>query len=239
MVKTYPPRVHLNNTMSVQAQIAIRTRKLGVLIRDARTAARKTVTETAKAIGITPANLRAYEEGRKAPSLPELEVLAYYLDLPIRHFWSNNALSDDAARTEPIDLQKLTSLRHRIIGALLRQKRQLASVSLKGLSLETGITQGRLKAFELGEQPIPMPQLEAILTVIGGRVESFFDQNGPIGQWMNEQETIAAFMELPLELRAFVCTPVNRPYLELARNLSQLSTEKLRSVAEGLLDITL
>jgi transcriptional regulator with XRE-family HTH domain len=225
--------------MSHQVQIAIRTRKLGVLIRDARQAARRTVTETARAIGITPAFLRAYEGGRKAPSLPELEVLAYYLDLPIRHFWSSEALSDDAARTEPLDLVKLAALRHRIIGTLLRQKRLQASISLKGLSVETGIPQGRLKAYELGERAIPLPELEAILSVLGGRVEAFFDQSGPIGKWMNEQETIDEFMQLPPELRAFVCMPVNRPYLELARNLSHLSTEKLRSVAEGLLDITL
>ena len=225
--------------MSLQAQISLRTRKLGVLIRDAREAARKSVSETAKAIGISPVLLRAYEEGRRAPSLPELEVLAYYLDLPIHHFWSSEALSDDAARTEPLDLVKLAALRHRIIGALLRQKRQQTSISLKALALQTGIPQGRLKAYELGERPVPLSELEAILSVIGGRVESFFDQSGPVGKWMNEQQTIAEFLQLPPELRAFVCLPVNRPYLDLARNLSQLSTDKLRSVAEGLLDITL
>ena len=225
--------------MSLQVQIALRTRKLGVLLRDARMAARKTVPETAKAIGISPAFLRAYEEGRKAPSLPELEVLAYYLDLPIQHFWSSEALSDDPARTEPIDLNKLAALRHRIVGTLLRQKRLQTSISLKALALETGIPQSRLTAYELGEHPVPLPELEAILTVIGGRVETFFDQNGPVGKWMNEQRAIQEFLKLPPELRAFVCMPVNRPYLELTRNLSQLSTEKLRSVAEGLLDITL
>lgn len=225
--------------MSLQVQIALRTRKLGVLIRDARLAARKSVSETAKAIGITTAFLHAYEEGRKAPSLPELEVLAYYLDLPIQHFWSSEALSDDAARTEPIDLNRLAGLRHRIIGILLRQKRMQASISVKALALETGISAGRLTSYEMGEKAIPLPELEAILTVIGGRVEAFFDQNGPVGKWMNDQGAIQEFLQLPPELRAFVCMPVNRPYLELARNLSQLSTEKLRSVAEGLLDITL
>ena len=225
--------------MSLQVQIALRTRKLGVLIRDARLAARKTVSETAKDIGVSASFLRAYEEGRKAPSLPELEVLAYYLDLPIQHFWSSEALSDDAARTEPIDLNRLAGLRHRIIGILLRQKRLQASISIKALSLETGITPGRLTAYEMGEKAIPLPELEAVLTVIGGRVEAFFDQNGPVGKWMNEQKAIQEFLLLPPDLRGFVCLPVNRPYLELARNLSQLSTEKLRSVAEGLLDITL
>jgi transcriptional regulator with XRE-family HTH domain len=225
--------------MSLQVQITIRTRKLGVLIRDARSAARKTVSETAKAIGLSAAMLRSYEEGRRSPSLPELELLAYYLDLPIQHFWSSLALSDDAARTEPLDMNKLAALRHRIIGILLRQKRQQTSVSIKALSTESGISQSRLKAYEMGEKPIPLAELEAILTIIGGRVESFFDQNGPVGQWMSEQQAIQEFLELPPHLRAFVCMPVNRPYLELARNLSQLSTEKLRSVAEGLLDITL
>lgn len=225
--------------MSVQAQISIRTRKLGVLIRDARAAARKSVPECAQAIGITPAALRAYEEGRKSPSLPELEVLAYYLDLPIQHFWSSQALSDDAPRTQPINLKALAALRQRMIGALLAQKRQQASISLKALSIETNIPTGRLKSYELGEKTIPIAELEAILSVLGIRVETFFDKNGPIGQWMSEQQSIAEFMQLPAELRAFVCLPVNRPYLELARNLSGLSTDKLRSVAEGLLDITL
>ena len=46
------------------------------------------------------------------------------------------------------------------------------------------------------------------------------------------------FLELPLELRQFVARPVNRPYLELAMKLSDMSKDKLRSVAEDLLDIT-
>lgn len=225
--------------MSLQVQITLRTRKLGVLIRDARMAARKTITEMANAVGISPAFLRAFEEGRKAPSLPELEVLAYYLDLPVQHFWGSAALSDDAARTDAIDLTQLSALRHRIIGTMLRQKRLQTSISLKALSFETGIPQGRLTSYELGERAIPLPELEAILTVIGGRMESYFDQHGPVGRWMSDQSAIQEFLKLPPEVRAFVCVPVNRPYLDLARNLSQLSTEKLRSVAEGLLDITL
>jgi transcriptional regulator with XRE-family HTH domain len=225
--------------MSHQAQIAIRTRKLGVLIRDARSTARKSLTECASAIGITPATLRAYEQGRKSPSLPELEVLSYYLELPIQHFWSNTALSSEQSRTEPLNLQALASIRHRIIGVLLAQKRQQFSISLKALSLEVGIPTSRLKAYETGQRPVPLPELEAILSVLGSRIEVFFDQNGPIGQWMTEQKAIQEFLDLPPELRNFVCVPVNRPYLELARNLSTLSTDKLRSVAEGLLDITL
>ena len=225
--------------MSLQVQIALRTRKLGVLIRDARMVARKTGTEVAAAMGISPALFRAYEEGRKAPSLPELEVLAYYLNQPIQHFWSAEALSDDDPGTEQVNVSQLVPLRQRIIGALLRQKRLQASISLQALATDTGISQSHLKAYELGEHAIPVPELEAILAIVGGTVEAYFDQNGPIGTWMNDQAAIQEFLKLSPEIRAFVCTPVNHPYLDLARNLSQLSTDRLRAVAEALLDITL
>lgn len=223
----------------IQAQMNIRRRKLGLLIRDARLAHRKTMTECAEAIGVTPGIMRAYEDGRRSPSLPELEVLAYYFDLSIHHFWSRDALSDAPPRTEALNLPVLVGLRQRIVGALLRQRRLDASLSLKALSEETGIPAGRLKSYELGEQPIPVPELEACLAALGGRIEPLLDHAGPIGHWMTQQRAIQDFLKLPEDLQSFVSLPVNRPYLELARNLSAMSTEKLRSVAEGLLDITL
>lgn len=222
----------------MQAQITLRTKKLGALIRDARIALRRTTRECAQAIGVTNGIFKAYEEGRRAPSLPELETLVYFLDLPIDHFWGAEALSDDAPRTAELDLPRLTALRHRMIGALLRQERMNASLSMKSVAEQTGISSSRLKAYELGERPIPLPELEALLRVLGGRVETFFDQGGPIGQWMAEQKEVQQFKQMPLELRGFVCQPVNQPYLELARKLSEMSTDKLRSVAEDILDIT-
>jgi len=85
--------------MSLQAQVTLRTRKLGVLIRDTRLAARKTLPECAGSIGVTPGILRAWEEGRRSPSLPELEILAFSLNLPISRFWGRDAASDDAPST--------------------------------------------------------------------------------------------------------------------------------------------
>ena len=224
--------------MSIQAQMTIRTRKLGVLIRDARLAARRSLLECAQAIGVTGSVFRSYEEGRKAPSLPEMEILAFFLKLPMHHFWSKEAISDDASPFEALDLPVLIGIRQRMIGALLRQEREKESISLKALSERSGIPAGRLRAYEMGERPIPVPALEGLTAILGGQVEAFFDQTGPIGLWMNQQKSIQEFLELPTELQNFVCKPVNRPYLELALKLSGLSTEKLRSVAEGLLDIT-
>jgi transcriptional regulator with XRE-family HTH domain len=224
--------------MEPQAQITLRAKKLGILIRDARIASRRNIKECAAAINVTNGVFKAYEEGRKAPSLPELETLVYYLELPIDHFWGNESLSDAPARIDDLDLPRLISLRHRMIGALLRRERMNASLSMKSVSEQTGISTSRLKRYELGERPIPLPELEVTLKVLGGQIETFFDQGGPIGQWITQQEAIQQFLDMPTELQNFVCQPINRPYLDLARKLSEMSTDKLRSVAEDLLDIT-
>jgi transcriptional regulator with XRE-family HTH domain len=224
--------------MSIQAQVTIRSRKLGVLIRDARLAAHKTLSECAHAVGTTAGILKAWEEGRRAPSLPELEVLAYSLNLPLQHFWGRDAKSDDASPTAAMNLAALVAIRQRLVGVFLRRQREDASLSLRDLSDQAGIPSSRLKSYELGERPIPLPELEALVALLGGQIEAMFDQTGPIGQWMVQQKAVRDFLQLPPELQDFVSRPVNRPYLELALKLSGMSTEKLRSVAENLLDIT-
>ena len=166
-------------------------------------------------------------------------MLAYYLKLPIGHFWGKDSISDEAPPTEPLDLPQLVELRQRMIGALLRQDRNSASLSVKALSEQTGIPSGRINAYELGERAVPVPELEILLEAVGGKVETFLDQSGPIGQWMTDEKSMRQFLDLPREMQAFVCQPINRPYIELAMKISSMSTEKLRSVAEGLLDITL
>jgi transcriptional regulator with XRE-family HTH domain len=221
------------------AQITIREKKLGLLIRDARMAERRSIKECADAIGIKPGLFRAYEEGRRAPSLPELETLVYFLKLPLSHFWGNETKSDVSSAIESVDMSRLIALRQRMIGALLRQERTNANISIRHIATETGISQSKLKSYELGERAITVPELESILAAMGSRIDTFFDQSGPVGQWLNSQRALQKFLELSAEMQNFVCQPVNRPYIELAMKLSDLSREKLRSVAEGLLDITL
>ncbi len=215
----------------------IRAKKLGVLLRDARLAAGKTMKDCAQAIGVSSHRIGAYERGEASPSLPELESLAFFLGVPLSHFWGETALTGRVS-FEAESIKRTMALRQRIIGAKLRSFRQQADVSMKSLATEVGITAGTLRAYERGEKPIPLPELEAMLRVLQLSLEEFRDQTGPAGQWATEQENIQGFTQLPPEMQAFVARPVNRPYLELAMRLSEMSAERLRAVAEGLLDIT-
>jgi len=222
--------------MSIQVQVALRSKKIGVLIRDARLAARKTLPECAQLVGVPSDVLHAWEEGLNAPSLPELELLAYALHRPLDHFWGKEAMSEDAPLTESMNLPALMGIRQRLVGALLRQQRKNAHLSLKALSEQSGISTALLWAYEMGERPIPLPELEGLVALCGGQIESIFDQKSRIGQWLIQQKAVQDFLQQPSELQNFVSKPVNRPYLELARKLSNMSTDKLSSVAEDLLE---
>ncbi|HSO26742.1 MAG TPA: helix-turn-helix transcriptional regulator [Anaerolineales bacterium] len=217
----------------------IRAKKLGVLIRDARVSTGKSVAECAQALGISTEAFEAYELGDQSPSLPELEVLAYTLEVPLAHFWGDSALSAGDAYKRALNVNRVVGLRQRKIGALLRQARLQADLSLEEASARCEMTPEALEAFELGDAPISLPNLEALLALLDRPMREFQDHHGPVGEWIERQRALEDFMELPADLRAFVAKPINRPYIELALRLSEMDVNRLRSVAEGLLEITL
>jgi transcriptional regulator with XRE-family HTH domain len=217
----------------------LRAKKLGVLIRDARLFACRGLSECAETLGISQAAFEAYELGEQSPSLPELELLSYYFGVPLEHFYSNQLLERNHRFKENVDLEVLKGLRQRMVGALMRKRRKEIDLSLENLAEITGIAPAVLEAYELGESPVPIPDLDAIAFALGSTVKDFQDQHGPVGLWYAQEDALKGFHSLSPEMQAFVSKPVNLPYLEMAQRLSDMSVEKLRSVAEVLLEITL
>lgn len=218
--------------------IPIRAKKLAIMLQDARTIAGKTKTETADVLGISPSTYSSYEEAIKSPSLPELETLSYFFGIPIEHFWGGKVLSENPLH-EQYDFRKLMRLRDQIIGVMLRQARNEANLTLSDLGERLDISSSQLSDYELGRRPIPLPELEAIINTLEKPIQEFYNNKGPLGEWASKQRAIKQFEELPPELQDFVCKPINQPYLEIAQRLSEMSVDKLRAVAEGLLEITL
>ncbi len=225
--------------MSNQRQILqIRNKKLGLLIFDARKASRRSLEECAQAAGVTPEQFQEFEKGIRAPSLPQLELLALYLDVPLEHFWGKKSLSEASSPQAVQEKERMVMLRNRVIGTNLRLERNKANLSYPEIQERTGIGEEQLKRYEMGEASIPATELELLANALDIPVEHFYDRHGPIGKWRSQQGTYLKFLDLPPDIQQFVCKPVNRPYLELAMRLSDLSAEKLRAVAEVLLEIT-
>ena len=222
---------------TTEEKLVLRNRIIGLLLRDARERAEKTKRECAAALAVSTSTITAYEDGRKPISLPELEVLAYVLDAPATHFWERDPELVTDERTVP--LQEVLALRHRIVGALLRQARMETDVSQKELAQVLSCSTKRLSGYEYGERPIPLAELELLAQYLHLPLEYFLDnQEGPVGEWQRQQEAWGRFQELPEEIREFVVQPINVRYLEVAMKLSQMPAGGLRAIAEGLLDIT-
>ncbi len=220
-----------------EEKLVLRNRIIGLLLRDAREQARKTKRECATALGVSARTITAYEEGRTPISLPELEVLTYVLDAPIVHFWERDP--ELATEEKPLPLREILALRHRIVGALLRQARLEAGISQKELAKVVGCSTSRISAYEHGERPIPLAELELLAQYLQLPLEHFLDdQEGPVGEWHRQQEVRRRLRELPREVQEFVVQPVNIKYLEVAMRLAEIPAGGLRAIAEGLLDIT-
>jgi transcriptional regulator with XRE-family HTH domain len=216
----------------------IRAKKLGILMRDAREKSGKSLDECAQAIGLSSDELSAVEVGDRPPTLPELEIFAFHLDVPLEHFWQSEILKP-ADSTRVVDAEDIKQTRQRAIGDLIQQSRRGVDLSIEELAQRAGISAASLQAYEKGEAPIPLPELEAISQELNNSITDFEDHQGPVGSWFNDKRNVNEFLDLPQELKEFVSKPINRPYLEIAVRLSELNVERLRALAEGLLEITL
>lgn len=218
--------------------IQLRTRKMSALIYDARLAAGRSIQDCAKAMGVSREQYLAFEDSQQSPSLPELEALAYFLNIPLEHFWGSRSLSEAAQEKTSSLVQNFLTERNQEIISRLRQAREEAGLSLQDLADRSGIPVDQLEKYEREEEPVSIPHLELLTDGLHMELAGLFDQSGMVNTWRTQQETLEGFMGLPEELKDFVSRPINRSYLELAHRLSSLSVEKLRLVAEGLLEIT-
>lgn len=216
----------------------LRARILGVLIRDAREAAGLNVAESAAQVGVSENTFADWEFGKSMPSLPQLELLAYLLNVPISHFWGTETLRQQAERRQ-IPATDYVTLRGRIIGALLRAAREQQNLTPDQLAAEAGIPANHVAAYELGQRPIPMPVLTTLAHLCQVNVSYFLEDGSRVGEFLTLQEDLKHIVEMPEAMRHFIAAPVNQSYVELAMRLSQMSTSELRGIAEAILNITL
>ena len=125
--------------MQSKLAASIRSKKLGVLIKDARIFTGKTKKECGALIGISGGAFNSIENGKRSISLPELEILANNFSLPIKYFFQ------DVLQTEKdqSDLQfnaEDTLKSNQKIGRIISQAFSDSKMTFKELREKTGIT---------------------------------------------------------------------------------------------------
>ncbi len=224
--------------LSIAEAYRLRGKMVGVMLRDAREGASRTVEDCARLLRVTPEEIEAWEYGDQVPSLPQLELLAYYLGVPVSHFWGTDTL--EASQGRHFDIQaEYMALRNRMVGALLRQAREEAGVTLEDLSQSSAVPVEQLEIYELGETAIPIHELTVLANALKKNVNYFLESSGHVGQWLAAREEWKHFAALPEDVRRFAANPLNIGFIEIAIMLSQMPTDKLRRVGESVLNITM
>jgi len=216
----------------------IRAKMLGVLLRDARVNAERGIEDCAYLLRVSPEEMQAWEFGEAVPSLPQLELLAYYLGVPVSHFWGTDTLEAKVGRHIDIQLEYL-ALRNRMVGALLRQAREEAGLSLEQLSEASSVPVERIHYYELGESAVPMHELTVLANSVKKNLSYFLESSGHIGEWLAIREEWKHFSDLPEDVRQFAANPLNIGFIHIAKALAEMPTEKLRQVGESVLNITM
>lgn len=224
--------------MSINPQIPqARAQALGLNIHNARLAHNQNAADCAKVMGLSEEEINQIEAGQKTPSLPQLEALAYHLDIPVEEFLSDQ-IPEYKKKAPDLKTTQYTALRQKIIGAKLQIARSDLNLTLADLAQNTSLPETLLHQYEVGEIPIPLTDLEIIADSLQVPFEELFDNHGVIGEWRLKKQIQQQFTNIPEDLREFVSKPINTPYVRLAIRLSELSVEKLRAIAESLLEIT-
>lgn len=224
--------------MPNQEVIELRSRIIGALLHSVRDQARMSPEECAAVLGIAPATLIAYEEGSQPISLPELELLTRFLGVPLNAIRSTETAADIHADKKLPDPKLYLMLRHRIVGARLRQLRSEANRTQQDLAEMLECPLETIVAYEFGKRPISVAELEVVCRALNVPLSYFLDKDSDIGKWHLLQDQFELFKDLPADIREFVLKPINQSYLELAMKLAAMPAGALRAIAEGILEIT-
>ncbi len=224
--------------MSTDEKLLLRNKILGILIRDARHARGKTQEECATFSSMSASYFSDIEHGERPISLPELESLGFFLNVPVDHFLGNQLLEQDETKQE-FATEELLSLRNRVVGVLLRQARLAASKTQKECAQIVGGSGSKISAYEYGNSPIPVAQLEALADFLQVPLDTFRDKaHNPLSKMTPQDETLGSLSHFAPEVQEFLKEPLNADFVQTALNLSKMPTDQLRNIAETLLEIT-
>lgn len=224
--------------------ITIRAKKLGIRLIDLREKYHYSVDELAGYLGITPDELIDAEQGIKSLSLSRLEALAALYRLPLESILEWDVRSKTLTDQKKTYASKSAVLHDHILAVYLKKARLAQHMTPAAFADSCGMPLEDYLQFENAEKPIPYPLLDALcsqlnLDITRMKQSKSVSTPAPAPTLPAEKpaETTPA-AHLPTDLQEFIGRPSNQPYLELAKKISEYDVNRLRKIAESLLEIT-
>ena len=205
-----PSTVTTSKTLDNDEAHSVRGKILGVLIRMCRLEAERTVAECASFVKAEPQLVEAWEYGENVPSLPQLELLARFLNRRVSEPGSS-PLSE-----ERVSHDEYLLLRRRIIGGMLRAARESIGQTIKELSAHTGVEADLLERFEFGEEKIPVSNLTALAQAVKKDLSYFLAQPYDVPERSPSNSLGEAESDNDVTWRQFAADSENRAFIRLA-----------------------
>lgn len=178
-------------------------KKLGIVIKSAREIRKQSIEVCANAIGVEASTFLLYENGEIAPSLPELEVLAYFLEVPIQHFFNSTLEEEKIVFKNNQDLDQFLMIRSKVIATRLKSYRLKKNVSPAKMVANTSLTEDQYLLYEDGSQPIPLTNLQAFMFPLGCSMKEFLAEGGRIGAKYRAEKAQQTLEDIPSEVQKF------------------------------------
>ena len=146
-------------------------------IRSERRAAMRSMKACADLLKIPLDRYAAYESGAISPSLPEIEMLSLFFQIPASKLltFDENTLPLHPVSPKERDFSTIITLRHKIIGASIRQQREEQGLTQSQLAENTALSESEMEEFELGKSPLSLTHLHSILQVLGLNYDTFIE----------------------------------------------------------------
>lgn len=219
--------------------LSIKAKKFGVRLAAFRQKKGLTTEIMSQWTGISNEKLQGIEQGEFTITLPEIELIALKLGYSTETLIAGELQQTTTAAPDEGTVEQYVGLRNRMIALILRKTRMDLGLSLESAAAQCGLEIDELKQYESGSESVPLPILESLCSAYQIPVFSLISQkSADESSPAVEELSFESNDDLPDEISEFVNNPANLPYLELARKLSELDAAKLRSIAEGLLEIT-
>ncbi len=199
------------------------------LARESRGKSRK---ECSQILDIPSNKLKNYEEGKYIPSLPEIESLSYFYNVPLPALFNPDLLPAYSHDPDANQFKQLLDIRLHVIAARLQLAREKSGKSYRELSKETAISSSRLKKYENGDTGVPLDDLEKIAAALEVEFSEFTDKESPIGLWQESLSKMHAFNQLPQEIQSFILDNQNQSFIDLTRNLQRIGLDDLTKFSD-------
>lgn len=142
-------------------------------IKQIRKLKNRSLHDCAKVLNIQKERYHHFEDGNGVLSLPELELLAIFLEVPLQSFFQDSDLElDQAALLSEEKMPIYKNLRDKIIRTKLNLEIEKKGISLENLNDKTGISLQTLKSYQENGESIPFDHITQITEHLGIPINS-------------------------------------------------------------------